>query len=918
VTYPRHWLALVAVVALFLCPPAPAADTPAPESRRDPLAEAVEQLGSSDPGVREEATRLLWSAGTRAEPDLRRASDANANNPDTEPEVAARARALLEKIESGVRPDTPPKALELAVRYKANPNRDIRLGAARGLIELGDPAAPMLLRLWAREIDPQVKAGVLEAMRTSYARYARLLLIDGDDATAEQLLEAAADAQGGPAAVDFSAYLAARGKVKQKLAAWTVAPRTAPAPAAHRSLGWLYLADGDFAAATALAASISDDTFRQAALCAAGDWKALAASLEAGDRGADPLNTLSVRATLYHLAGDAPRLAETLGQIRRRADEKPEHAFIWAKAMFAVGKSEDAIDLLKRHDPAGAFSFLCYQLRFDEAFALAERAAAAGGAGAAWVHVEVARQYAALGESEKSQAALTAAVAAAAARGPQALAQVQAAAVEIEAASGLRDKAVERALAAPDETARAALVGKLFPSRAGGGRFWWRALRALPELKDQPPRTVFDRLSALLGRKLPPEQARAWCAATADSVLDEKDPYARREGVAAVSDLLRSYGLDQAALELLERAARSAGNAPDAMLRLGDLCARADRFDAAAAYYDRARTLASPAQPDAALATYLQGWALKKAGREDESRPLIELGRSLPLGSEMARHAFCEGLEQRGLRAEAAAEGLVLIRLQGLWSLAAADAARRGAAEAAVRRDFAAAANLLDRSLLGVVRQESGFSRPEGYLAVPRAVETYRALATLPAQKPNNVTRDAGNVRSNIAPNANAPGAAPSENERAEAAARTLQRLAALLPADTDWAIRCVAEFDKLGRRDLGDGLYRENARLLESVCERHPAAAQYHNSLAWLAARCGRDLDAALSHARRAVELQPASTAYLDTLAETHFRRGDKSAAVECMKKCLGQEPDSAYFRGQLQRFESGGTESGADERDR
>src|SRR5207244_6370441 len=99
-------------------------------------------------------------------------------------------------------------------------------------------------------------------------------------------------------------------------------------------------------------------------------------------------------------------------------------------------------------------------------------ALAVGGKNAAWLHVGVARQYAALGERDKSQAALTAALAAAAAEGPQALAQVNLAAVEVEDGAGLREKAIERALAAPDDTARAALVAKLFPPRGGDGRLW--------------------------------------------------------------------------------------------------------------------------------------------------------------------------------------------------------------------------------------------------------------------------------------------------------------------------------------------------------------------------------------------------------------------------------------------------------------
>ena len=74
------------------------------------------------------------------------------------------------------------------------------------------------------------------------------------------------------------------------------------------------------------------------------------------------------------------------------------------------------------------------------------------------------------------------------------------------------------------------------------------------------------------------------------------------------------------------------------------------------------------------------------------------------------------------------------------------------------------------------------------------------------------------------------------------------------------------------------------------------------------LLARCRRQLDDALPHAQRAVELAPNVAPYWDTLAEVHFQRGEKEKAVEVMRKCLAMPSDrSAYFRQQLRRFEKG-----------
>src|SRR5208282_2664260 len=101
--------------------------------------------------------------------------------------------------------------------------------------------------------------------------------------------------------------------------------------------------------------------------------------------------------------------------------------------------------------------------------------------------------------------------------------------------------------------------------------------------------------------------------------------------------------------------------------------------------------------------------------------------------------------------------------------------------------------------------------------------------------------------------------------------------------------------------------LFAPVSAIWDTVCKEFPQSAWAHNNAAWLAVRCQRDLDAALKHARKGVELDPDNASYLGTLAEVHFQQGDKDKAVELMNKCIEMRPKHDYFRKQLKRMQAG-----------
>lgn len=81
-------------------------------------------------------------------------------------------------------------------------------------------------------------------------------------------------------------------------------------------------------------------------------------------------------------------------------------------------------------------------------------------------------------------------------------------------------------------------------------------------------------------------------------------------------------------------------------------------------------------------------------------------------------------------------------------------------------------------------------------------------------------------------------------------------------------------------------------------------------NELAWLCARCGQRLTEALDLANRAVAAEPENAAFLDTLAEVHFRLGNAAEAVRLETRALELEPGDAFMTKQLERFKSGARE--------
>jgi tetratricopeptide (TPR) repeat protein len=84
------------------------------------------------------------------------------------------------------------------------------------------------------------------------------------------------------------------------------------------------------------------------------------------------------------------------------------------------------------------------------------------------------------------------------------------------------------------------------------------------------------------------------------------------------------------------------------------------------------------------------------------------------------------------------------------------------------------------------------------------------------------------------------------------------------------------------------DQWFEDSYRHVAAACKLYPKAHNSQNTAAWLAARSVRRLDDAIKHSEAALKLRPTQGAYLDTMAEVWFAKGNRAKAIEWSQKAI------------------------------
>lgn len=848
---------------------------------KEAIARWVQQLGDNDFNVREEATKKLWEAGSVAEPALREA----VKNEDAE--ISRRAGELLDKFKWGIYPDTPKNVVDMINRYQGG-DMAAKLGIIKELVGAGSAGCKAVLKIASVEENADIKKRVLAEMSQELPRTLPVLLADNDHATLETLLAIGLEAEDKSGIRNAASYWLLSGKLDEKIAHYKALEAKSGKPKQQAEiLAYLHRARGDLAAAHEAAKRADQAELVEALLFEAGAWKDLAQAAIVLEVGRE-VERLGYRAAYHRLAGNSRDFEEAIKEILKLADtpmpNDDEQLFYIAKALFLNYRPKEALQILTRskNHQTTLFEILAAQLRYKEALAVVDKARNDGNKDLPALEVMQARTLYGLGEKEKATAIFNRLAAEIKPGGDILSWFVEL--VDAELRSGLADQAFDHAAQvlaiSRDQGDPERFFAKLFPGKTEPARALWSSLKVLFPLDDI--KANLKRLRELLQGKAEVKDVKQWIENVEKPARDlkpvEADQWWRGWAEAALA-----AGQDDLAQACLEKAGSAAG-----LLRLGDLLAAKKQWERAAERYqqasdkarqeaaDPARRLASGKETPVALPLYLSGKALVEAGQEKEGKKRMELAHWLPLGNEVARFEFGTGLLQHSQTEASRREGDLLMKLSQPGSYYAGEAMRRVALVAYEKKDLLRSADYQERATLRCLRTYISFLAKPAYVGVPCLINRQRASGLLAAGK---------------------------FKEALEAVALCQDSL----PGNVEVPIQLVPELERLGHKKEAGELFQKTLAPYEALCKEYPRCAWSHNSIAWLSACCRRNLDEALTHAQKAVELAPNNAGHIDTLAEVHFQRGDKDKAVEFEKKVIALEPKRPYFRKQLKRLEAG-----------
>jgi tetratricopeptide (TPR) repeat protein len=815
------------------------------------IARWVEDLASDDPATWRNAVERLWHVGRAAEPAVRAALRHN------DPDVPLRARLILARFDWGLFPDTPAAVARLIERYRDGDLAQ-RKTAAEELFRLGRSGHVALQRLLERESDDALRRHVTDYLKRHYRPLLRDRLAVGDQAGAVAFLESACSAGNLDAVRDLAALWVLTGQTVAKARDLERRVAAGERAAAVQAM-YLHRAAGNLSAARRLAEKAGDPEMLAGVLIEQEDFQALARALPPRVR-----SSPDWLATVLHHAGDRNGFEATLGRIP--ANEQQRRSSV----LFFNDRPRQGIDAVRQTAYlCTACKLLALQGRWREALTLSDRTAAKVDLEQrVALLLEQAVLWEQLGEHDRAGRLLRQAL-----DGAEKLAAPDRLLGEILDAGermGRREEVVAALGRLLDHGKRGPASWHLLYALAPGDVDvlirWWDHLRL--RSPDLPPSAILSRLrgwfergqadSGFDARIADLEGARGFSA-------EERDRW-----TIALARTCVAVGKTKKAEEILRKAARTLNTAA-AWRRVGDFCFERKRWAEAAMEYGRALEC----DRTDAQALYLRGVALSRAGKPGEGRSLMERARLLPLADEEARYFLAKGLAQRGLSDEAAAVRTMMERTAPFGSIYTTNAASSLAARAVRQGKSLEAARCYRRVYLDITHN-GAFTDVTAELRVPALARLHQARGLLAAGKLDEALREG-------------------------------QRALEYLPEETGLVIDLVRALDRARRRAEADRLFDTVHGRLQRACREFPRAGRCHNGLAWLAVRCGRRLDEALRHAQAAATLAPRSPGYLDTLAEVHFQRGDRAAALALMKRVVGLAPDQPYFAAQLRRIEAG-----------
>lgn len=853
------------------------------EKPAKPLPELVKDLANENYQTREEATRKLWAAGEAALPVLLKAAAGN------DPEQTFRARELIRKIHLSITPETDPEVIKLIERYaKSTPNEKMNLLN----LMMKKRAWRQVLKLYATDKNPEVRLRFQEAAKQVAILGARQCLLSDDVDGAKTYLEMApADAEG---LVTLAEFHRSQGTLVAEL-------KQASAGNGKNSDAWklaLYRAAGDLVAAKEAARAANEPRVGASMAVLLGDplpWL----KTDPGNATDGNARKIYTALAIKRWQGKALRSVDLEPLVHGASNRNPNEGLRAINALFLLGETTLAEQALQKASAFGAFQYLESQERVVEALA-------ALGLDpdkpdyTKWVATRM--EHLAKDDAEDERDA------------PEESDQLVTMAnfLERRGLNAEADAAYQRPLlelakknvglftdffkslvgsqdsltgapmlaqrigvlwAGDDQGLWADLVNAAFGEEERV-KTWWAWLPELDPKADRPER--FRAMFALLDIGPDPDRLRdKWMSLAWDKI--KTTPVERRPEliarIAFIASQVSPKGGNAAqglkAWDALPENGRSDLYWGGHIL---DLSA-AGRWDEIAQIFLKQVDSITGQKQNPRPDTYAYVAAcLRASGKDKEAIPYDVWADKLALGN-------TESCIQIG---NAYAFGLDYPRAEEWWNRAIRDCNPDSV-------EYPMAIQLISDSLFDTGKWAQAGAVSE-VLAQAYASSDYASLPPVGLLR-ERMQSDLGRALENL------------KNDRA-ASIKMLEKCHTMFPGDGSLADSFFPSLRKAGLMQEHDKWFAISWDFMTDVLKRYPGSENTYNTAGWLAARARMKLDQADGYSKKALAMNPEQPAYLDTMAEIQFAKGDRKKALEWSQLAENFAPQDTQIRRQHERF--------------
>ena len=871
----------IALAAIALAALAPATPDQAAGPPKD-VATLVAELGHDSYRIRQSATEALWAIGADALPALQQAAAAV-----EDPERMVRARDLIRKIQLHITPGTDPAVVDLVEKYV---NASVSEKASLFGKMKTRRAWRQMLKLYAAETRPELREKLRPALAGVAGRAARERLMKGDSASAREFLELA------PVDADSLLALAVFHRSQGTLDAEMEKAMTVEG---DRGAAWrlaLYRAAGDVESAAAEAKRAGESGLSAFFSALAGDpLPYLAMASEDGDPVAASYSELAAK----RWNGGKLRPADTDPLTRLLAVRDPSDRGAAINALFLLGQPGLAETTFAKQQPLEAF------LHFDAIERVPEALAAIGLAPEkpdyqSWVEDRVGR----LSDNDIEDQHE-------ASRDGQELVII----ANFLERRGLHEEAYSafsgplKRLAEKDENSFIDFIGELFggQSTATGAPLLARKIAA--DWAGDDAERWDEMVATCFGDEDDDEEWWKW--------LGEIDPKLALAGRFEAMMAVFRIGPDPGNLrrQWLERIWKSVDAAPQAdqsalVARLSSMAVECSDALTSLKAWDR--------MPGIARDEVFWGQRITHLSAADRWNDVAEVvlghiraqsGDGEEVINELHAHAYAaSALRLAGKEEEAAAHDQWAEKLY----LGNPSFALRIGNGYAFGRDYARAAIWWRRAAL-----ESGPDSSELMLTLKlfsdamfeqglwkEAAATSEVMTRVYASSDYRWGNPLPYMKQRLQADL-ALALSRLETQRAKAI-QALDECHRVFLSDGTLADIFFPAVRRVGLIREHDQWFEKTWKHMQDVISGYPDSDNTRNSAAWFASRALRRLDEAEEHLKAALAIRPEQPAYLDTMAEIEFARGNRDKAVEWSSRAVNLEPDDTQIRRQHERFRS------------